>query len=92
MNKLASSGADVIGLDWTMDLAKARAAVNGKVALQGNMDPTVLYGTNEKIKEEVERTLNAYGKHNGHIFNLGHGILPDIEPDHAKALSIMLKN
>lgn len=86
INRLASSGADVIGLDWTMDLAKARAAVNGKVALQGNLDPTVLYGTKEKIKEEVERTLSSYGKNNGHVFNLGHGILPDIEPENAKAL------
>lgn len=86
INKLAASGADVIGLDWTVDLEKARAVVKGKVALQGNLDPTVLYGTKEKIKEEVERTLSAYGKNNGHVFNLGHGILPDIEPENAKAL------
>lgn len=91
LNKLAKSGADVIGLDWTMDLGKVRKRTGGKVALQGNLDPTILYAADDKIKEEVKRVLESYGKGSGHIFNLGHGILPDIKPEKARALVNFVK-
>jgi uroporphyrinogen decarboxylase len=86
LKKLSKCGADVIGLDWTMNIGKVRKRIGDAVALQGNLDPTVLYANEEKIKEEVIIILGAYGKGNGHIFNLGHGILPDIEPAKAKFL------
>ncbi|MGA8262960.1 MAG: uroporphyrinogen decarboxylase [Ignavibacteriaceae bacterium] len=84
LNKIADAGANVIGMDWTMDLGKARKEIGDRVALQGNMDPTVLYGNKEKITEEVKRILSNYGDGTGHIFNLGHGILPDVKPENAK--------
>ncbi|MFO7448385.1 MAG: uroporphyrinogen decarboxylase [Ignavibacteriaceae bacterium] len=86
LKKIAKCGADVVGLDWTMDLAKVRERIGDRVALQGNLDPTVLYGPEEKIKEEVIRVLDSYGEGSGHIFNLGHGILPDVDPQKAKFL------
>ncbi len=91
MDNIVKAGADVIGLDWTMDLGKIRNEVDNKVALQGNLDPTVLYGSKDKIREEVKRVLNSYGEGNGHIFNLGHGILPDVDPENAKALVQFVK-
>ena len=83
---MASIGADVLGLDWTMDLGKVRKEVGDKVALQGNLDPTVLYADKRYIKNEVKNVLSSFGEGNGHIFNLGHGILPDIDPENVKAL------
>ncbi len=91
LDELAASGADVIGLDWTMDLGEVRKKIGGKVALQGNLDPTVLYADKEKIKDEVKKILNSYGEGSGHIFNLGHGILPDVNPENAKALVQFVK-
>ena len=86
LSKLASIGADVLGLDWTMDLGEVRKQVGNKVALQGNMDPTVLYANKNYIKDETKRVLGSFGKGNGHVFNLGHGVLPDIDPENVKAL------
>lgn len=86
LDKIASVGADVLGLDWTMDLGQARNLVGNKVALQGNMDPTVLYANKDYIREETKRILSSFGNGNGHVFNLGHGILPDIDPENVKAL------
>ena len=84
---LADSGADVVGLDWTMNLGNVRKQIGSKVALQGNLDPTVLYVADKKrLRGEVVRVLNSYGEGSGHVFNLGHGILPDVEPENAKAL------
>lgn len=91
LNELASCGADVLGMDWTMDLGHVRAETGGRVALQGNMDPTVLYAPKDKIREEVKKVLASYGQGSGHIFNLGHGILPDVDPDNAKALVSFVK-
>jgi uroporphyrinogen decarboxylase len=77
---LADTGCDALGVDWTTDLAKAREYVQDKVALQGNLDPATLRESPEVIREGVARTLASYGKGPGHVFNLGHGITPDIDP------------
>ncbi|MBI5216024.1 MAG: uroporphyrinogen decarboxylase [Ignavibacteriae bacterium] len=84
LTKIASSGCDVVGLDWTIEIGQARTQVGDKVALQGNMDPTVLYAKPERIRQEVKNILSKYGKGTGHIFNLGHGILPDVPVEHVK--------
>lgn len=89
--ELANSGADVLGLDWTMNLGKVRELVGEKVALQGNLDPTVLYANHDKIKSEVKKILTSFGQGSGHVFNLGHGILPDINHENAKALVNFVK-
>lgn len=81
--EMAASGADALGLDWTMDIGRARALVGDKVALQGNMDPSVLYASPKSIHAEVERILSSYGSGEGHIFNLGHGIHQFVDPKHA---------
>ena len=91
LNKLAESGADVLGLDWTMNIGDVRKKVGDRVALQGNLDPTILYGGHEKIKYEARKILKSFGKGSGHIFNLGHGILPDVQPENLKALVNFVK-
>jgi uroporphyrinogen decarboxylase len=91
LEALANSGADVIGLDWTMELGEVKKIIGNQVALQGNMDPTMLYAGKNKIREEVKRILVSFGEGNGHIFNLGHGILPDVDPENAKALVQFVK-
>jgi uroporphyrinogen decarboxylase len=90
-NQLAECGADVVGLDWTVDIGKVRDKIGGKVALQGNLDPTILYADREKIKTEALNILQSFGNHDGHIFNLGHGILPDVDPENAKYLVEVVK-
>jgi uroporphyrinogen decarboxylase len=85
LEKMADSGADALGLDWTTSLAEARSRVGHKVALQGNMDPSVLYAKPEYIRREVEQVLQEYGTGTGHVFNLGHGIHQFVDPDRAKA-------
>ena len=85
LEKMAATGADALGLDWTTDIDDARARVGDKVALQGNMDPSVLYAKPERIHEEVATILAKYGKGSGHVFNLGHGIHPEVNPEHAAA-------
>jgi len=82
---MANTGCDALGIDWTTDIGNARSRVGDKVALQGNMDPSVLYASPKRIREEVARILASYGKGNGQIFNLGHGIHQFVDPDHAKA-------
>lgn len=91
LENLANSGADVVGLDWTMDLGEVRNKIGSKVALQGNLDPTVLYAGENKIREEAKKVLDSYGEGSGHVFNLGHGILPDVDPEKAKALVQIVK-
>jgi len=85
LESIAACGADALGLDWTIDIGKARARVGNKVALQGNMDPTMLYAKPARIRDEVARILAAYGNGAGHVFNLGHGITPDVDPVNAGA-------
>jgi uroporphyrinogen decarboxylase len=84
IEKIASTGCQVIGLDWTIDIGDAKKIVGDRVALQGNMDPTILYSKPEIIRQEVKSILEKFGKGSGHIFNLGHGILPDIPVEHAR--------
>ena len=85
-HELKDCGADAISVDWTLDLTKVRRKIGEKVAIQGNLDPTVLYADPPFIKREARKILESFGKGNGHIFNLGHGILPDIDPDNVKVL------
>lgn len=84
LERMAVSGADGVGLDWTTDIGKARRRVGSQVALQGNLDPATLYAPDDVIRDEVGRILRAWGKGPGHVFNLGHGIALDVDPDKAK--------
>jgi uroporphyrinogen decarboxylase len=86
LEAMAESGADALGLDWTISLAEARRRVGESVALQGNLDPCVLYARPQVIREEVAKVLAAYGNGTGHVFNLGHGVHPAIDPDHVAAM------
>ena len=85
LESMADTGADALGLDWTTDIAQARARVGDRVALQGNMDPAMLYAPPARIRAEVADILSRFGQGSGHIFNLGHGITPDVDPAHAGA-------
>lgn len=86
LEDMAQCGADALGLDWTCDIAQARASVGDRVALQGNLDPMALFGTPETIRAEVGKILAGYGRGSGHVFNLGHGINQFADPEHAKVL------
>jgi uroporphyrinogen decarboxylase len=86
LEAMAKTGCDALGLDWTVDLAKARARVGKKVALQGNMDPYVLYASNARVRQEASDILKDYGAGSGHIFNLGHGIHPTVDPEKVSVL------
>ncbi|MDP2560806.1 uroporphyrinogen decarboxylase [Psychrobium sp. 1_MG-2023] len=86
IEEIAATGCDGIGLDWTIDIKEAKARVGDKVALQGNMDPSMLYASPERIRQEVQTILEGYGQDNtGHVFNLGHGIHLDVDPENAGA-------
>ncbi|MFS2224387.1 uroporphyrinogen decarboxylase [Pantoea sp. B65] len=85
LEEMAATGCDALGLDWTTDIAEARRRVGHRVALQGNMDPSMLYAPPARIEQEVAGILQGFGKGNGHVFNLGHGIHPDVPPEHAGA-------
>jgi len=78
---MAESGCDALGLDWTIELGEARRRVGHRVALQGNLDPCVLYASPTRIRAEVRRALASFGTGSGHVFNLGHGIHPNIDPE-----------
>lgn len=84
LESIADTGCDAIGLDWTIDIASAKARIGSRVALQGNMDPSMLYAPAERIKEEVATILQGFGSGSGHVFNLGHGIHLDVPPENAK--------
>lgn len=88
LENMAQTGCDALGLDWTCDLGAARARVGKQVALQGNLHPSILLQDPAIIRAEVGRVLEAYGPGSGHIFNLGHGITPDVPPAH---LQVMLE-
>jgi uroporphyrinogen decarboxylase len=81
LDRIAAIGCDAVGVDWTTDLATARSAVSGKVALQGNLDPSALFAPPDTLRAETLRVLESFGAGPGHVFNLGHGITPDVNPD-----------
>lgn len=89
--ELAQSGAEALGVDWTVELGEAARRTGHQVALQGNLDPTTLYGSHDAIRREVNRALDSYaegngGSREGHVFNLGHGMSPDMNPEHVAVL------
>ena len=86
IENIANTGCDAIGLDWTMDIGVARQKVGHKVALQGNLDPAVLFANPDAIRTEVEKVLSSYGYGSGHVFNLGHGISQHTNPENVAAM------
>jgi len=86
LEDIAASGCDAVGVDWTVSLDDARRRVGARVALQGNLDPAILLARPERIEAEVAAVLADYGAGPGHVFNLGHGITPDVDPEHAAAM------
>ena len=86
LTDMVDTGCDALGVDWTTDLATARELTGDKVALQGNLNPDVLRKPPEDIEKGVANVLRSYGRGPGHVFNLGHGITPDIDPDHLGVL------
>ena len=91
LDDLFASGADAIGVDWTVTLEDAARRNRGRVALQGNLDPAMLYGNPDAVRAQVRTTLDSYaagngGSREGHVFNLGHGLSPDMNPEHVAAL------
>jgi uroporphyrinogen decarboxylase len=84
LDSVKKAGSDVVGLDWHIGLGKAREILGPEIAVQGNLDPTVLYAPKAHIEREVKRILDENAGRPGHIFNLGHGILPNADPEHAK--------
>ena len=83
---IADTGCDAIGLDWTVDMGEVRKQLNGKVALQGNLEPDMLKSADHEIEQAAGKVLNSFGHGSGHIFNLGHGIKPDIDPEKVAVL------
>jgi uroporphyrinogen decarboxylase len=83
---IAAIGCDAVGVDWTTDLADARRSVGGRVALQGNLDPSALFAPPETLVQETLRVLDSYGDGPGHVFNLGHGITPEVDPERVAVL------
>ena len=86
LEQIAMSGCDGIGLDWTIELGEAERRVGKQVALQGNLDPSVLYASPEVIVSEVNKVLDQFKGETGHVFNLGHGVTPDVNPENMKIL------
>jgi uroporphyrinogen decarboxylase len=83
---IADTGCDAVGLDWSVDIQVARQQIGDRVALQGNMDPAVMATNADVIQSEVSRILADFGHGDGHVFNLGHGITPNITPENVTAL------
>ncbi|GMU42089.1 MAG: uroporphyrinogen decarboxylase [Xanthomonadales bacterium] len=86
LEALSQSGADALGIDWTQDLGEARARTDGRVALQGNLDPAAMYASPASLRQQVDLVLRSYGDGPGHVFNLGHGITPDVDPEQMRVL------
>ncbi|MDI9817937.1 MULTISPECIES: uroporphyrinogen decarboxylase [unclassified Legionella] len=83
---MADAGCEALGLDWTTDLGSARQQVGDRVALQGNLDPSVLLANPDCIRHQVKEVLASFGQGTGHVFNLGHGITPDVPPEHVTVM------
>ena len=86
LEAIAGIGADAVGLDWSIDIGAARARIGSRVALQGNLDPAVLFGSAERLRTEVQNVLESYGPGAGHVFNLGHGVSQHTKPEHVGLL------
>lgn len=86
LEAMAESGCDALGIDWGIEIGEARRRVGGRVALQGNMDPMILHASPERVRSEVATILASYGPGDGHVFNLGHGITPDVDPSRVEVL------
>jgi len=86
LEAIADSGCDAVGLDWTVDIANAKERIGDKVALQGNLDPAVLFASPEVVKQEAQRIIRSFNDNTGHVFNLGHGIDKSTNPDNVKVL------
>jgi len=86
LESMAATGCDAVGLDWTIDVAEAKQRIGDKVALQGNLDPCVLYASPDAIRTQVQQIITDADLATGHVFNLGHGIHQHINPDHVKVL------
>jgi uroporphyrinogen decarboxylase len=86
LEAIADTGCHAAGVDWTIALSQARSRIGDRVALQGNMDPSILLASPEVIRQQVAETLASFGHGNGHVFNLGHGITPDVKPENLGAL------
>lgn len=86
LEQISKSGCDVVGLDWEVSLSDARNRTENRVALQGNLNPSCLLKTPEEIQQDVATVLKSFGQGNGHIFNLGHGITPDVPPENVAVL------
>jgi uroporphyrinogen decarboxylase len=86
LGAIAGIGCDAVGVDWTTDLSTAREAVGGRVALQGNLDPAALFAPPDTLRAETIRVLESYGAGPGHVFNLGHGITPEVDPERVSVL------
>ena len=86
LERLSATGADALGIDWTTELSVARRDTLGRVALQGNLDPGVLFAPPAAIRAEVAKALDSYGRGPGHVFNLGHGVQPGVDPEHVAAM------
>ncbi len=92
LDRIAAIGCDAVGVDWTTDLATARRCVGDRVALQGNMDPSALFAPPETLRAEALRVLESFGAGSGHVFNLGHGITPDVDPERVAVLIDTVRN
>ena len=86
LSKIAAIGCDAVGVDWMTDLSVARALVEDRVALQGNLDPAALLAPPDVLRAETLRVLDSFGAGAGHVFNLGHGITPDVDPERVALL------
>ena len=86
LEQIAATGCDAVGIDWTVEIGEAERRVGSKVALQGNLDPSVLYASPEVIKSEAHKILDQFQGSTGHVFNLGHGITPEVNPESMKVL------
>jgi len=92
LDKIAAIGCDAVGVDWTTDLSTAREAVAGRVAVQGNLDPSALFAPPATLRAETLRVLDSYGAGPGHVFNLGHGITPEVDPERVSVLVETVQN
>ncbi len=86
LERIAATGCDCVGLDWSVDLGDARRRIGAGAALQGNLDPAVLLASPEVVRREVQKALESFGKGAGHVFNLGHGVSQSTPPENVAAL------